>query len=300
MNLRDIKLRIRSVRKTQQITRAMKMVAAVKFRHAQARLLNARPYAARIRELTARALVQLEAGLSLREDTEDPPPLLQPRPVHRLLLVVVASDKGLCGSFNGNIYRAVQRYLKEQSAGPVESRPDVGLMLVGRKINDLFKRFHPPNLSCAVHRYIPQAEADVATLGNELITLFTEGRYDRVDAFFTEFKSVIQNQVVHESLLPLSPVPAESGTTPTPDMLLEPALPDILADLLPRFLLTRVRQILMESEASEQGTRMSMMDQATKNADDLITQLMLEFNKARQWNITLELSDITTGAEAMS
>lgn len=293
MNLRDIKLRIRSVRKTQQITRAMKMVAAVKFRHAQARLLNARPYAARIRNLTARALSQLDP-------TSEPHSLMRRHAGRRLLLVVVASDKGLCGSFNGNVYRAIQRYLKEQGAGPAEKRPEVGLLLIGRKINDLFKRFHSPNLVCSIHRYIPQAETDYAAIGQELIALFTGGQYDRINVFYTEFKSIFQNRVIHEPLLPLASLPAEPGGAPALNMLLEPDLSEILADLLPRFLLTRVHQILMESEASEQGTRMNMMDQATKNADDLISQLMLDFNKARQWNITRELSDITTGAEAMA
>jgi len=293
MNLRDIKLRIRSVRKTQQITRAMKMVAAVKFRHAQARLLNGRPYAVRIRDLTTRALNQ-------HDPTGDPHILLRRRPVHRLLLVVVASDKGLCGSFNSNVYRAVQRFLREQAAVQAETRPEVGLLLVGRKINDLFKRCHLSGISCSVFRYIPQAEADYAAIGKELIALFSEGRYDRIDAFFTEFKSVMQNRVVHESLLPLCGTAPESGKPQALNMLLEPDLSEILADLLPRFLLSRVLQILRESEASEQGTRMNMMDQATKNADDLISQLMLDFNKARQWGITRELSDITTGAEAMS
>ncbi|MBU4200951.1 MAG: ATP synthase F1 subunit gamma [Verrucomicrobia bacterium] len=293
MNLRDIKLRIRSVRKTQQITRAMKMVAAVKFRHAQARLLNARPYAARIGDLTARTLGQCDP-------TSEPDPLMRQHDGRRLLLVVVASDKGLCGSFNGNVYRMVQRYLKEQGAGPAEKRPEVGLLLIGRKINDLFKRFHPSNLTCSMHRYIPQAEADYAAIGKELIALFTGDQYDRIDVFYTEFKSIFQNRVVHEPLLPMAPMPAEPGGAQAFNMLLEPSLSEILADLLPRFLFTRIHQILMDSEASEQGTRMNMMDQATKNADDLINQLMLDFNKARQWSITRELSDITTGAEAMS
>lgn len=293
MNLRDIKLRMRSVRKTQQITRAMKMVAAVKFRHAQARLLKARPYAARIRDLTARALSQADAA-------GEPHPLMQARAGRRILLLVVSSDKGLCGSFNSNLYRALQRYLREQGAGPAEARPEVELLLIGRKIHDLCKRLQHPALAGAARRFLPLAEADSAAIGQELINHFTKGRYDRIEAIYTEFKSILQNRVVHEPLLPLAPLPAEPGGQLALNALVEPELSVILADLLPRFLLSRIQQMLLESQTSEQGTRMNMMDQATKNADDLIDQLMLEFNKARQWGITRELSDITTGAEAMA
>lgn len=293
MNLREIKLRIRSIRKTQQITRAMKMVSAVKFRHAEERLLNSRPYAARMHDLAVRALNQYNP-------TDEPHPLLQQRLVRRILLVVVASDMGLCGSFNHNIYRAVQKFLREQSAVPAETRLEVGLWLIGKKINDLFKHLHVHDLSCSVYRYLPQAQADYAAIGKELTTLFSEGRYDQVDVFFTKFKSVVQNSIAHESLLPLAVAPGAPAPPAVSNMLLEPDLTDILADLLPRFLLTRIHEIMMESETSEQGTRMSMMDHATQNADDLIGHLMLDFNKARQWNITCELSDITTGAEAMS
>ncbi len=293
MNLRDIKLRIRSVRKTQQITRAMKMVAAVKFRRAQARLLNARPYAARLREITARALGGQEAN-------GPPHPLLAQRPLRRQLLLVVASDKGLCGSFNHNVTRAVQGFIREQAAAPETARADLGLWLVGRKINDAFKHFRSSGLKCAVARTLPQAEARSADLADQLGNLFRENRCDRVTAIYTEFKSAVQNRVVREPLLPLDAGQLAGSCGPrTWDPLAEPELPALLDDLLPRLLANRIRQILMESEAAEQGTRMSMMDQATKNADDLIGQLMQDYNKARQWNITRELTDLTTGVEAM-
>ena len=294
MNLRDIKLRIRSVRKTRQITRAMKMVAAVKFRHAQACLINARPYAARIRELAARALEQ-------RDPAGDPPPLLQRRGDRRILLVGVASDKGLCGSFNHNLYRAARDFIRDQTSAAAAPRREIDLWLIGRKLNDAFKRFAAPGGGGAVFRYTPLAEADHAAIGNQLIELFQAGRYDRIDVCYTEFKSVAQSRVRCETLRPTAAAPAAGAARrPAPDRLMEPGLPEILADLLPRCLLIRVRQILMESAASEQGTRMNMMDQATKNADDLITRLMLEYNKARQWSITRELTDITTGVEAMA
>lgn len=294
MNLRDIKLRIRSVRKTQQITRAMKMVAAVKFRRAQALLLGARPYAARIRELTARAL----AG---REPDGEPHPLLRRRPVRRILLLVVASDKGLCGSFNNNVCRAAQRFIREQAETPGAGRVELGLWLIGRKVNDAFKRFRSPGPKCELFRYLPQAEANPSELAGQMAALFQKGSYDQVIAIYTEFKSAMQNRVVREALLPLDAVELAGAAPPAAlSALVEPALPAILADLLPRLLATRIRQVLMESAASEQGTRMNMMDQATKNADDLIAQLMQNYNKARQWSITRELTDLTTGVEAMA
>jgi F-type H+-transporting ATPase subunit gamma len=291
MNLRDIKLRIRSVRKTQQITRAMKMVAAVKFRRAQARLLSARPYAGRLRELAARAL--------RGSDPETAPALLRPRPAGRMLLVIVASDKGLCGSFNHNVARAAQRFIREETG----SAAALDVWLIGRKINDAFKHWHAPaQPAFSIFRYTPQAEADGAAIGGQLIGLFEEGRYSRIEGFYSQFKSAMQSQVVRETLLPLEAARLAGTERPAApaDVLAEPVLPEILADLLPRLLLVQVRQMLLESEAAEQGTRMTMMDQATKNADDLIGQLMQDFNKARQWSITRELTDITTGVEAMA
>ncbi len=287
MNLRDIKLRMRGVRKTQQITRAMKMVAAVKFRQAQARLLKSRPYAERMAALTAHALHQ-------RRPEDASHPFLQVRPLQRLLVVVMAADKGLCGSFNTNIYRAVGAFLREQAA--LAPAPQVDLVLVGRKINDLFKRFSQPGLAVNIRRYWPRADVDHLALGQELMALFQAAQYDRIDAFFTEFKSAMQNHIVRRQLLPLEIAPLEE----TPELLLEPGWEDLLAELLPHWLLVSLQQLLMETEASEQGTRMSMMDQATRNADELLEQLLLDQNKARQWGITRELLDITTGAEAMA
>ncbi len=297
MNPRDIQLRIGSIRKTQQITRAMKMVAAVKFRQAQTRLLNARPYAARLGSLTANALNQL-AGADQFDGAAGALALLRQVPVQRRLVLVIASDKGLCGNYNSNIYRAILRFLQAAPPTPQGRRCEVGLLLVGRKIKDLFKHCQLSGLACSIHRYLPAAQADYAVIAEELSDLFSTGQYDRVDAFFTEFKSVLQSQVVRQQLLPLHRAADPAATAP--DILLEPSLTAILADLLPRWLLSRVQQMLLEAEASEQSTRMQMMDQATKNADDLISQLQLDFNKARQWNITRELSDITTGVEAMS
>lgn len=287
-NTREIRMRLTSVRKIGQITRAMKMVAGVKFRRAQANLLDSRLYAARVRELAAGVLGQCEAGEH---------PLLRPRPSRRLLLVVVTSDRGLCGSFNSNLARRVREYLREQGAGGAAAPTETGLYVIGRKGHEIFRRYVAAQSSVRLQHYVPLAEAQAEAIGKELIGLYLTGAYDRIELFFNEFKSVIQQRPLRDRLLPLE---APAGAVKPPPRLVEPVLVDLLPDLLERLLFTQVRRILLESQASEHGARMSMMDQASKNADEMMGALRLSFNKARQMNITRELADITTGAEAMA
>jgi F-type H+-transporting ATPase subunit gamma len=280
--LQDIRRRIRSVQSTQKITRAMKLVAAAKLRRAQERIIEARPY--------AQAMATL-VGTLVRGIGEDKHPLLVRREGPRKLYVVITTDKGLCGAFNSNILR---RSLELVRAGSAELVP------IGRKARDFFRRRPWPLRSERVgfvdRLTFPQARV----LAGELIQAYLEDQVDEVWLVFNEFRSVATQRVVVQRLLPIEP-PGDAGAAEGPgvDYLYEPDAPTILAALLPRHVEVQVYRALLESAAGEQGARMTAMEAATKNAQEMIGTLTIQYNKARQERITKELLDIVGGAEAL-
>lgn len=287
-NLRLIRRRVRSVRKTQQITRAMKLVAAAKLKRAQEAALRARPYAAKVGEVIASLAARAKPELS---------PLLQVREaVRRAELVVLTSDRGLCGAFNLNVFRRVEEFLKE-SRGRYEGST---LTLVGRKGRDYFRHkagAYGAEIGKELIRVAPDYPT-AAALGEELVQRYLEGAADELWLVFNEFRSVISQRPVIRKLLPITPMAVAEGTY-LPDYLYEPSAGAILNELLPRHLYLQLYQGLLESTAGELGARMSAMDNATRNAGEMIERLTLRMNKARQEGITKELMDIVTGAEAL-
>ena len=286
--LRDIKRRIRSVESTQKITKAMKLVAAAKLRRAQERILNARPYAAKMRELLG--------GLVGRAG-EDAHPLLARREGKRRRLVIITADKGLCGAFNSNILRASAAFLRE----PGET--DVTLVVVGRKARDFYRR-RPWRITYEMQRFLDRlAYSHAQELAGQLMTSYLEGDVDEAHLLYNEFRSVAVQRVRRERLLPIE---AEGAAEPGHeaglggrDYIYEPSPQAILAALLPRHVTTQVYRALMETAAGEQGARMTAMESATKNAKEMIGVLTIQYNKARQERITKELLDIVGGAEAL-
>ncbi len=281
--LREIRQRIRGVKNTQKITRAMKMVAAAKMRRAQENMFSARPYSSKIKELILNLVGQVEGYNS---------PLLEVRPVERELLVVVSADRGLCGAFNTNLIKAA-------TAAHKESEAEVSIVCVGKKGHDFFKKrdFTIREHYLNIFNNLDYSHANDITrfLTNE----FVEGRTDSVKLVFNEFKSVAQQEVVIEQLLPISlPADEEEGKRHV-DYLYEPSLERLLQALLPKYLGTQVWRALLESNASEQAARMLAMENATENATELIRDLTLQFNKARQAAITTEILEIVGGAEAL-
>ncbi len=279
----DIRRRIRSVKSTQQITKAMKMVSAAKLRRAQEAMFAARPY--------ARKMMEVLNGVASRA-TPDAHPLLQERGHERVLLVVITGDKGLCGAFNANIVRTAARFVADRQDG------DVQLSLVGRKGRDFFRRRTVKVRSERVG-FQPLRYQAARELAQELIEAFTSGEVDQVFLVYNEFKSVIQQRLVVDRLLPIerhAVRPQEPGL----DYLYEPDPAGIFATLLPKHVEVQVWKALLESQAAEHGARMTSMDAATNNASEMIDRLTLYMNKVRQAAITKEIIEVVSGAGAPS
>ena len=287
-SLKDIRKRISSVKNTQKITKAMKMVAASKLRRAQDAIMNTRPYAYRIDGLIK--------GLSevLMDDYMHP--LMVPREeVKNVALLVITSDKGMCGAFNSSILRYAADVLDNRWTDR-----NVQLSLVGRKAMEYYKRRD----IAATHTF-PEVywqgrsqfeEAD--GISNQLVQDFVDGKIDEVWVLYNEFKSVISQKVVLEKLVPI--VPAEEAEAGIPhDYDYEPDRKEVLDSLVPQHLSIQLYRALLESQASEHGARMAAMEGATKNAGEMIDRLTMQFNRARQAAITKELMEIIGGAEAL-
>jgi F-type H+-transporting ATPase subunit gamma len=285
-SLRDIKRKITSVKKTQQITKAMKMVAAAKLRRSQERVISARPM--------SRKMLSVIASLAARVERAQHP-LLAKREPKQVKLVVLTSDRGLCGAYNTNIIRKAVEAVREFKA----QGKDVRINVIGRKGRDFFRK--RPSYS------VGQSWTDLgmiefekaAQIGKNIVERFTAAETDEVYLLYNEFKSVIQQKVTLEKLLPVEP-PAEADPfAAAVDYLYEPSAEAILSSILPRHIEVQVFRALLESQASEMGARMTAMDSATRNAKEMIEKLTLKFNKTRQAAITKEISEIVGGAEAL-
>jgi len=283
-SLREIRRKIKSVKSTQQITKAMKMVAAARLRKAQARILSARPFAQKMEELMTDLLIKIG------HDQEHP--LFKHREGQRRALLLVTSDRGLCGAFNTNLIRETLKYLTKHGA------QNVDLFIVGRKGRDYFRRLgsHLSKDYVNIANAVTFAHAELI-LG-DLLQGYQAQPWVAVDLLYNEFKSVIQQKLVIKTLLPLTPIePVE--TRPWPDFLYEPAKEELLEAIIQRFLKSQVFRVLLESSAAELGARMAAMDNATRNAAELMSSLTLTMNRTRQASITKEILEVVSGAEAL-
>ena len=282
-SLIDIRRRIRSVKNTQQITKAMKMVAAAKLRRAQERMFAARPYAGGLRQVLASVATRVDISAH---------PLLQKRePERNVVVIVVTADRGLCGAFNSNVIRAAQNFIREHGFESVE------LLTIGRKAGDFFKRRTIP---IRKNVFVAQAlSVEVAReIADGLIKDFIDEKIDGVYVVYNEFKSLIAQHVRAERLLPIAAEFTPDPDKPAIDYLYEPGPEQILSDLLPKHIEFQLYRVLLESAAAEQGARMTAMEAATKNASDMINYLTLTYNRIRQAAITKEIIEIVSGASA--
>ena len=281
---RDLTRRIRSVKGTQQITKAMKMVAAAKLRRAQEAVTNARPYADTLSKVLANV-----AGR-----TEESHPLLERRENGRTWLVVISSDKGLCGSFNANLLRQVEKDLK------TKRWPDVELIVIGRKASDYFR---VRNFAVGHQERDTMSQltaADGPRLGAMFMKAFTSGQVDDVWLCYNKFVSVLRQEITFEQLLPIQPPEADpDAEDEATDYLYEPDAVGLLSALLPAYVETEVQRVLYDSAAAEQASRMTSMGAATKNAGEMIDALTMLYNRTRQAAITKELIEIVSGAQAL-
>jgi F-type H+-transporting ATPase subunit gamma len=296
--LRDIRRRITSVKSTQQITRAMKLVAAAKLRRAQERILEARPYAYKMGEvlsdLALRSPRELHPLLAKRAGAGDESP--RDTGSRRKLLVVISGDRGLCGAFNSNIIRRSLDFLRAYQDDPEIL---LTLIVVGRKVRDFYRRRRQVTVrSEYVNFFDKLAYSHAAQIAQDLVRTYVEEEADEVHLIYNEFKSVATQRVVVEQLLPIQPSPVPEGASVV-EFIFEPSPTVVLERLLPKHVEVQVYRALMESLAAEYGARMTAMDNATRNAGEMIDLLTMQFNKARQERITKELLEIVGGAEAL-
>lgn len=287
-SLRDIRKRIRSVKNTQKITKAMKLVAAARLRRAQEAITQARPYASEIGSL----LQRVAARASAEGDGSVVHPLLDVRPPSRVLLVVITSDRGQCGAFNSNILRRAERFMSENR----DRFDHLEVAAIGRKGRDYFRKKPVNKREIAPFATLTYRRA--SEIAEELVKEFIDHKLDAVYLLYNEFHSAISQRVTVQDVLPIvqEELPADEGGV---DYIYEPNREEVLEELIPRYVATQVWRALLESAASEWGARMTAMDSATRNARELVEEYTLQYNRARQSAITRDLMDIVGGAEAL-
>jgi len=292
--LREIRQRISGVKSTQKITKAMKMVAAAKLRRAQDAVVSARPYARKMKEVFS----HLSGVVDVTNN-----PMFVSRPVANIAIIIVTSDRGLCGAFNSNIIRAAVNHIQTNYA-TLKYADKVNLICIGKKGFDFFQKnnYRVVDKRLGIFQELKFNHAqDVIT---QIVDGFLTGEYDRVEIVYNEFKSIVQQRLVIEQILPIqTDLTSQQSETRIPkspiNYIYEPSGQAIIEALIPKHLNFQIWRALLESYAAEQGARMSAMDNATTNASDMIRSLQLSYNKARQASITKELLEIVSGAEAL-
>ena len=286
-SLQSLRRKIGSIKNTQKITKAMKMVAAAKLKRAQDRILAARPY--------AKKMAVVLGSLASRANRTHHPLLRKSETVKRIELLVVTSDRGLCGAFNTNIMRKAVEFVREKQAAGYE----VAVSLIGRKARDFFRRRPWPRRQEWVGVFDRLSYEHALDIGGDIVEQFRQGTFDELYIVYNEFKSAIQQRVVVEKLLPIESLEQEAEGPAIGGYLFEPDEVDLLKILLPKHIEIQTYHALLESSAAELGARMAAMDGASRNAGELIKKLTLYYNKTRQATITKELMDVVGGAEAL-
>jgi F-type H+-transporting ATPase subunit gamma len=284
-SLLDIRRRIRSVKNTQQLTKAMKTVSAAKLRRAQERVMSARPYADQLRNVLANLAGRVENIAH---------PLLEIRPEERTLVVIVTADRGLCGAFNTNLIRATQNFLRENA-----KKGHITLFPVGRKGRDFFRRREVSITSDYVNFFNKLDYGHAKDIAKTITDLYSEAKIDAVYIVYNEFKSAIQQRVSMEKLLPLGRADLGNIQETPAEYIFEQPPQQVFDRLLPRYVEIQVYRALLESAASEHGARMAAMDTASRNAGDMIESLTLNMNRVRQAAITREIIEVVSGAGAL-
>ncbi|QIL76766.1 ATP synthase F1 subunit gamma [Hymenobacter sp. HDW8] len=292
-SLKEVRSRIISVQSTQQITKAMKMVAAAKLRRAQDNILRMRPYAQRLNSILSNLTSSAESGVESEYSAQ--------REVRRVLVIAITSDRGLAGAFNSNIFKGVNqlltsRYNAQAAAG------NVTVLAIGKRAHEYFVRRRLPMLGNYNHVFGSLSFDTVRVAAEEAMEGFRSGQFDEVTMVYNEFKNVATQIVRAEQLLPLVAVEAPVTATPTAnvDYIFEPSKEEIVQTLIPQSLKVQLYKAVLESNASEHGARMTAMDKATENAGELLKSLKLTYNRTRQAAITTEILEIVGGAEALA
>lgn len=289
-NLKEVRLRIASVNSTQQITKAMKMVSAAKLRRAQNAIQQLRPYANKLRDI----LENLSSSL----ESSDGGQYAVVRPVEKVLIVAISSNRGLAGAFNSNVIRSVNRMLGDTYREQVKAG-NVKVLCIGKKGSDFFSKNKNVYLGQHNSLYADLTFANTAVIAEEIMKDFASGKYDRVVLVYNQFKNAAVQILMNEQLLPIQP-PAASATKKKNDYIFEPSKQEIVLEMIPKSIKTQLYKAVLDSHASEHGARMTAMNKATDNAGELLKELRLSYNKARQAAITNEILEIVAGAEALN
>ena len=297
-NLKEIRLRIKSVKNTQQVTKAMKMVSAAKLRRAQDRMLQLRPYSAKLREIIGNVVSAVSAE-------EIPSKLVELREVKKILVVVITSNRGLAGPFNANVVKNTMQFLEKNHATDLNNG-NIEFLCMGRKGHEYFKKRGYEVNGKNRDVFTNLSFEGVNEVVNEVFEKFESGEVDKVYLAYNEFKNVMAQIRRMDVLLPLAVDSLETEESETsksgirPIYIFEPEREEILRELIPKSLRTQVFQAVLESNAAEQGARMVAMDTATENAEELLKDLRISYNKARQAAITTEILEISAGADALA
>lgn len=286
-NLKEIRLRIASVSSTKQITSAMKVVSAAKLRKAQDAIINLRPYANKLSEVVSRLVDNLPVSENV---------FAREREMHKVLLVVITSNRGMCGAFNSSVIKAAIAKAKGEY-GNLFEQGNVDFLCIGKKAADILKGRKMPVVADHSKLFDTLTEEAVFPLAYHLINQYGKGEYDRIELFYNQFKNAAVYNLINEQYLPF--VPPASGTNEAKDYIYEPSQEEILEKVIPISLEIQLLKALLDSNAAEHGARMTAMHKATDNATELIKSLTLNYNKARQAAITNELSEIVSGAESL-
>jgi len=288
--LKEIKLRIKAVKDTQQITKAMKMVSAAKLRRAQEAIVQVRPYSQKLNEVLSNIVAGLDGEVALDLAVE--------REVEKVLVVLLTSDRGLCGSFNANLQKRAKALIEDKYKSQSESG-NLTLMTIGKKGNEFFSsRFDNINAD-NIDLFTRLSFANTAEIAETIMSDFKSGQYDRVEVVYSKFKNAATQEFSTEQFLPIQVNMEESSSTASNDFVYEPDRAELLKDLVPRILKTYFHRMFLDNNASEHGARMTSMDNASENCNELLGDLTILYNRARQAAITTELTEIVSGAAAL-
>ena len=284
-NLKDIRDRIKSVKSIEQVTNAMKMVAAAKMRRAQENMEKTRPYSSRLAEMLESLIPEIDRSLM---------PELNVRPVERTMFMVITADRGMAGAFNHNVLREAHQEID------AVGKENADIYCIGKKSCGYFKNRNYP-IALEVKEFWNALSYEHAMkFGAEIVSRYVKGQVDQVQVIYNRFVNVAHQEIRSETFLPMSYDPEKKDASYRPERLFEPSKEAVVKSIIPRYLNTQIWQFLLESYASEQAARMVAMENATSNAQDMIKDLSLQFNKARQTAITTEMLEIVSGAEALS
>lgn len=289
-NLKEVRNRIKSVTNTQQITKAMKMVSAAKLRRAQERIVQMRPYSNKLNDMMSNIF---SGGSDVSLD------FAKEREIKNVLLVVVTSDRGLCGGFNSNIIKTARLALREKYAAQ-NAAGTVTILPVGKKAYEYFKRLNYKIIPDFWQLFSKLNFTEASKVSQHMMDKYADRTYDKIEIYYSQFKNAATQLFTEENFLPVAQVKSVTGKTKQRDFEFEPGKEEIVVELIPKILNTQFFKVVLDSNASEHGARMTAMDKASENANEMLKELRITYNRARQAAITTELNEIVSGANALA